>query len=347
MSDVEYFGFYNINKPAGPTSHDIVAQVRRQLSGQLGRKVKVGHTGTLDPFASGVLVIAIGPATRLADYVQAAPKRYAATVTLGATSTTDDVTGDITPAPATDAPGDAPTREQIEAALRQFVGTIMQCPPAYSAVHVDGKRAYKLARKGEQVAPPARPVTVHDIRLVACDYPTVELDVLCGAGTYIRALARDLGAALGVGGYCSGLVRTAVGEFTVAAARDVDHLDAAGDLASPMTALAGMPVWVVGADLITPLRQGKMLAVGELARGGAAAGMGAGVGEGEEDKEGEGEGEETPNGQADDESAARGRGGDERGGEVALVGEDGQLLALGRMADDGRAVHPRKVFAVG
>ncbi len=301
------FGFYNINKPVGPTSHDIVARVRRLLRQESGPKVKVGHAGTLDPFASGVLVVAVGPATRLADYVQVAPKRYAAQVTLGATSTTDDVEGDITPAP------DAvqPTREQVRAALERFVGTIMQRPPAYSAVHVDGKRAYKLARKGEHVAPPARRVTVHHIRLVRYDYPTVELDVLCGAGTYIRSIARDLGEALGTGGYCGALTRGAVGEFTMDAAVEIEDLNVMDDLISPLAALADMPALAVPGDMLTPLTQGKMLDVAKLA----------------------------PLGSRRDEDPS-----DIPSGEVALVDETGKLLAIGKLQADERTVHPRKVF---
>jgi len=302
-----HFGFYNINKPAGPTSHDIVAGVRRRLREETGLEIKVGHAGTLDPFAGGVLVVAVGPATRLADYVQAAPKRYTAEVMFGATSTTDDVEGDITPA-AVAAP---PTREQVHAALDEFVGTIMQRPPAYSAVHVDGRRAYKLARDGRPVDVPARSVTIHGLELLRYEYPTAELHVLCGTGTYIRSLARDLGEALGVGGYCSALVRTAVGEFTIDRAVAVEELDLTGDLISPLTALADMPALAVPPELLTPLTQGKTLAVAELAV--VAAGP-----------------DEAP--------AAEG------GGEVTLVDEAGRLLAIGELAADGRAVHPRKVF---
>ncbi len=297
------FGFLNINKPVGPTSHDIVARVRRAI----GRKIKVGHTGTLDPFAGGVLVVAVGPATRLAGYVQASPKRYAAKVTLGATSTTDDVEGDITPSPNA-AP---PTLQQVHDALEQFVGTIMQRPPAYSAVHVDGKRAYKLARDGEFVEPPARPVTIYQADLVRYEYPTVELDVQCGAGTYIRSIARDLGEALGAGGYCSALTRTAVGEFTVDEAIDVEGLDAAGDLISPLTAIADMPALVVPDHMLTALVQGKMLDVAKLA----------------------------PVGSRRDEDLS-----DNPAGEVALVDEEHSLLAIGKLQADGQAVHPRKVF---
>ena len=302
------FGFYNINKPAGPTSHDVVARVRGELRRQTGQRVKVGHAGTLDPFASGVLVVAVGPATRLAGYAQAAAKRYTAEVTLGATSTTDDVEGDITPAPAAPPP---PAREQVQRALGQFVGTISQRPPAYSAVHVDGQRAYKLARDGRPADVPARPVTIHRLELLRYDYPTAELDVTCGSGTYIRSLARDLGEALGVGGYCSSLVRTAVGEFALDRAVAVEELDLAEDLVSPLAALAEMPAMAVPRELLTPLTQGKMLAVAQL----TVVALGP-----------------------DDDSLA------DTSREVALIDETGGLLAIGELAIDGQAVHPRKVF---
>lgn len=301
------FGFYNVDKPAGPTSHDIVARVRRRLREEAGLKIKVGHTGTLDPFASGVLVVAVGPATRLADYVQAAPKRYTAEVTLGATSTTDDVEGDITPVAAA-AP---PTRRQVCAALDEFVGTIMQRPPAYSAVHVQGRRAYKLARDGREVDVPAKSVTIHGLELLRYEYPTAELDVLCGSGTYIRSLARDLGEALGVGGYCGALVRTAVGEFTIDRAAAVEELHLTEGLISPLTALADMPALAVPQELLIPLTQGKMLDVAELAV--VAAGP-----------------DEGPS--------------TESSREVALVDGAGNLLAIGELRADRQAVHPRKVF---
>ena len=311
------FGFYNINKPAGPTSHDIVARVRRRLREEMALKIKVGHTGTLDPFASGVLVVAAGPATRLADYVQAAPKRYTAEVTLGATSTTDDVEGDITPVTAA-AP---PTRKQVHAALDEFVGTIMQRPPAYSAVHVNGRRAYKLARDGREVDVPARAVTIHALELLRYEYSAATLDVLCASGTYIRSLARDLGEALGVGGYCTALVRTAVGEFTIDRAAAVDELDLARDLIPPLTPLADMPAMAVPQELLTPLAHGKMLHVARLTRLDA-----------------------TPRRASMPALRALGDASAEGGCEVALVDEASGLLAIGQLRADGQAVHPWKVF---
>ena len=223
------FGFFNVSKPLGPTSHDIVAGVRRMLP----RGTRLGHAGTLDPFAEGVLVLCAGPATRLAEHVQAQPKRYLARITLGATSTTDDVEGEITEGPSRQ----EPERRAVAEVLRRFVGEIRQVPPAHSAVHVNGRRAYELARKGEAVNLKPRRVAVHSIDVVRCDWPLVEIDVRCGAGTYIRALARDVGAALGVGGYCSGLTRTEVGPFRLDAAVKPDELEPARHLLGPLAAL--------------------------------------------------------------------------------------------------------------
>jgi tRNA pseudouridine55 synthase len=229
-------GFLNVFKPAGPTSHDIVAGARRRLP----RGVKVGHCGTLDPFAEGVLVLCVGAATRLAAYVQRQPKRYLAQVTLGASSTTDDPTGTITPTPP-GAPGRAPpSEEQARACLAAFVGEIRQAPPAHSAVHVEGRRAYQLARRGQDVDLAPRPVSVYGIDVLRYEYPLLELDVRCGGGTYIRALARDIGVALGTAAYCSRLTRTEVGVFRAADAVRPDDLDPTRDLLSPLAALEGM-----------------------------------------------------------------------------------------------------------
>jgi len=226
------FGFLNVRKPSGPTSHDMVAGVRRRL----GRGVKVGHAGTLDPFADGVLVVCVGPATRLAEHVQALPKRYVAEVVLGATSTTDDAEGQVTPTPG----AAAPTEQAVRAALGGLVGEILQRPPAHSAVHVAGRRAYRLARAGQQVDLPPRPVSVHAIEPLGYEYPRLRIDVRCGTGTYVRALARDVGQALGVGGYCSALTRTEVGPFRLGEAVGPDELDPARDLLDPLTGLAGL-----------------------------------------------------------------------------------------------------------
>ncbi len=207
-------GLLVIDKPAGMTSRDAVNYVERTLP----RGTKVGHTGTLDPLATGVLVVCVGQATRLADDVQAMGKGYAATVRLGATSSSDDADGDVTEV----ADAHAPTRAEVEAACARLVGVVEQLPPQVSALKIDGRRAHDLARKG--VAVPVQPRTVHvkSIAVTDYDWPRVELAVECGKGTYVRSIARDLGASLGCGGYVTALRRTHVGPFAVGQGVGVD-----------------------------------------------------------------------------------------------------------------------------
>lgn len=243
------FGFININKPPGPTSFGAVAAVRRHV----GRKTKVGHAGTLDPFAQGVLVISVGPATRLTSYVHETAKRYQAGITLGATSTTDDVEGEITPG----ADVTAPDVQTVRQAAARFVGCIEQIPPTFSAVHVGGQRAYHLARRGADIEIPPRPVTIHGIEVVRYDYPTLLLDVRCGSGTYIRSLARDIGAALGTGGYCTSLTRTAVGPFLLDDAVALGQVDPARHILSPLIALGEMPRLTLDQPQITRIVRGQ------------------------------------------------------------------------------------------
>ena len=202
-------GILVVAKPAGPTSHDVVSLVRR-----LAATKRVGHGGTLDPFASGVLPVFLGHATRVVEYHLGDRKAYRATVCFGASSTTDDLEGEHTPV------GTAPDRDAVERALATFVGRISQRPPAYSAIKVAGRRAYALARAGETVELSERDVTIHELTLQSWDAsdeerPIAVLDVTCSAGTYIRALARDLGAATGSAAYLGALVRTASGPFTL------------------------------------------------------------------------------------------------------------------------------------
>ncbi len=226
------FGFFNIHKPPGCTSHDVVYKVRKRLPAG----VKVGHCGTLDPFAEGVLVVCMGPATRLTSFVQDRPKRYLATITLGQTSTTADPEGEIIATPG----ATPPAAEAVQNALAAFRGQITQVPPAHSAVFINGQRAYDLARKGREVDMPTRSVRIDAMELVRYEWPILELDITCGGGTYIRAIARDLGEALGVGGYCSGLVRSEIGEFTLATAMDVRDVEAR-HLIAPLAAVSDMP----------------------------------------------------------------------------------------------------------
>jgi tRNA pseudouridine55 synthase len=223
-------GILVVAKPAGPTSHDIIDTIRR-LTGVR----RVGHGGTLDPFAMGVLPVFIGRATRMVDYHRTDSKAYRASVVFGASSSTDDIDGEMIPGGAP-----APDRATVEAALPGFRGQIEQVPPDHSAVHVGGKRAYELARGGEKPELQARTVTIHSLELTDWDTadpekPMAELDVHCSAGTYIRSLARDLGGQLGCGAYLGALTRTASGPFAIDAAHSLEHVRselAAGNLES-------------------------------------------------------------------------------------------------------------------
>jgi tRNA pseudouridine55 synthase len=202
-------GVLVVAKPSGPTSHDVVGLVRRLSSTR-----RVGHGGTLDPFAGGVLPVFLGKATRLAEYHLGRPKRYRATLCFGETSTTDDIDGEREPVD-----GPPITREALEAALAAATGTQLQVPPRYSAVQVEGRRAYQMARQGEEVELAPREVTIESATLLDWDgsdpaRPVAVVDIRCTAGTYIRAFARDLGAALGSGAYLGALTRTASGHFT-------------------------------------------------------------------------------------------------------------------------------------
>jgi tRNA pseudouridine55 synthase len=207
-------GFLNIDKPAGMTSHDVVAHIRRAA-----QQKRVGHAGTLDPAATGVLVVALGNATRLIEYVQdSTSKRYLATVYLGATTTTDDAEGKLL-ATAAVLPLD---RAAIEQALEPFRGQIMQVPPMYSALHHQGRRLHELAREGIVVERAARPVTIERLALLDWSAPLLTLDIMCSKGTYIRSLARDLGESLGCGAHLQALRRTAVGAFLIEDAVPLD-----------------------------------------------------------------------------------------------------------------------------
>ena len=212
-------GILVVAKPAGPTSHDVVALVRR-----LAATKRVGHGGTLDPFASGVLPIFLGHGTRLVEYHLADRKAYRATICFGASSTTDDLEGELTAAS-----GPAPDRAGVEAALGASVGTVLQRPPAYSAVKVAGRRAYAMARAGEAITLAPREVTFHSLDLVTWDdtdpeRPIAVVDVVCSAGTYVRALARDIGEALGSAAYLGALIRTASGPFVLEEAVPLEEI---------------------------------------------------------------------------------------------------------------------------
>lgn len=201
-----------VDKPAGMSSFGAVARVRRILSEQEGHKVKVGHTGTLDPFATGLLILLAGKATKKAPELTKLDKVYEAVIRLGATSSTGDPEGEIT---ITDEkPVFSLTR--IEAVLARFVGEIKQTPPAFSAIKIDGQRAYKLARAGKEVKVPPRIVGIYSIDVISYTSPYLKIRAHVGSGTYIRTLAEDIGEALGCGAYCTELRRTKIADYDIA-----------------------------------------------------------------------------------------------------------------------------------
>jgi tRNA pseudouridine55 synthase len=211
------WGLILLDKPSGPTSHDMVNAVRRG-SGER----RVGHAGTLDPLATGLLVMCLGPATRLSEYLSGKDKRYRARVRLGQATTTYDSQGSVT-ATSSAIPG----RPAVEAALAAFRGPQQQVPPAFSAVKRAGQKAYELARRGEAVVLEARPVVIYSLELVDWQPPELALDVHCSAGTYVRSLGHDLGQHLGCGAHLSGLRRTASGSLSVSEAVALDALQGA------------------------------------------------------------------------------------------------------------------------
>jgi tRNA pseudouridine55 synthase len=204
-------GVIALHKPPGITSRDALDFVQR-----LVRPEKAGHAGTLDPIASGVLVVCIGPITRLIERIQELPKQYRAEFELGVTSASDDSETERTP--ILDAR--IPSHAELEAALPKFLGTIQQVPPIYSAVKVDGRRAYNLARQQQELTLSARPVDIYRLSIIDYAYPRLELEIDCGSGTYIRSLGRDLACELGTGAIMTGLVRTMIGPLTLAHAID-------------------------------------------------------------------------------------------------------------------------------
>jgi tRNA pseudouridine55 synthase len=236
------FGLLILDKPPGQTSRWVVDQVQR-----LVRPAKVGHAGTLDPLATGVLIVCVGPATRLIDYIHQLPKQYRAEFLFGRASSTEDITGEVSE--LSDPP--QPTRDKIESALRKFTGEIQQRPPAFSALKVAGQRAYKLARQGKEVALAPRPVSIHNLKLIEYSYPTLTLDVTCSTGTYIRSLGRDVAESLGTAAVMSALVRTAIGSFPLADA--IDPLKLTRDniinhLLPPLRAVDHLPMVVLSPD---------------------------------------------------------------------------------------------------
>ena len=244
-------GLLNLHKPSGVTSRDVVNSVQR-----LVRPVKIGHTGTLDPLAQGVLVVCLGPATRLAGYVQRMKKRYRATFLLGRSSQTEDVEGCVTEL----ADAREVTIEEVRNVLPAFRGPLMQRPPAFSALKVAGKRSYELARSGKAIELPARQVAIYDLQLVSFRYPELVLDIECGAGTYIRSLGRDLAERMGSAAVMAALTRVSIGPFALAAAIDPATLTRETlphHLIDPIRALEGLPIARLSDVQIAGLRQGQ------------------------------------------------------------------------------------------
>lgn len=216
-------GMINLDKPPGISSAAAVARVKRLLP----RGTKIGHAGTLDPFATGVLVLLIGKATKFCETLMDQPKQYEATIKFGATTATDDPTSAEIPFSPAHGPGCVGERlalSIIKEALPRFVGAIQQTPPAFSAMKVGGRRAYDLARRGNEVKLQPRTVQVYGTDVIDYQWPLLKLRIDCGRGTYIRAMARDLGAALDVGGYLTQLRRTRVGDFNIDGAVTLDRL---------------------------------------------------------------------------------------------------------------------------
>lgn len=299
-------GLLPIDKPVGPTSHDIVAIVRRTLGIR-----SVGHTGTLDPFASGLLLLCIGRATRLAEYLGGWPKEYVARARLGIRTSTDDLQGEV----LSESEGWTGLREaEVAGKLASFLGASEQTPPSYSAKKVEGRAAYARARRGEEVELPAVPIRVHSIELESFGLPWVDFRVVCSTGTYVRALARDLGESLGVGAHLTELRRTAIGPFRVEEALTMEDLEKPEEILrrwiAPLRAVSHLPSIEVTDAEVEQVKKGQPLALGD--------------GRVSENVAGHASGEVAPN-----------------PSEVALArGEE--LVAMARL--DGNWVRPRKVF---
>ena len=243
-----------VNKPKGLTSRDIVNRIVRRCP----RKTKVGHAGTLDPMATGVLLVAVGPATKLIQYPQRQRKTYIGSFRLGLTSDTEDITGEVITL-------DEPvviSKSQLEEALPQFIGEIEQTPPQYSAIKVDGQRAYKAARAGKSVDIKARPVQIESLRLLQFDYPDFQIEIKCGKGTYVRTLGRDIAKVLGSDVVMTELQRTAIGEFSIDSAVSLDQIqqnDIESCLLDAKSLVAGLPTTTLNDSEIERLRHGKRL----------------------------------------------------------------------------------------
>lgn len=302
------FGVLNLNKPAGMTSRDVVNVVQRLI-----RPTKCGHAGTLDPMATGVLLVCVGPATRLISLLQNTTKLYSAEFRLGERSNTDDSSGNVR---LTDTPFRRPTAGDIRQCLDNMVGTIAQVPPAFSAVHVDGQRAYRLARDGQDVQLAPKEVRIDHILITDYQWPVLKIDVACGSGTYIRSIARDLGEQLNCGGLMSSLVRTRIGEFDLSAAVSVDELTLEKirpSLHPARSIVSHLPVFECSPAERKAILSGKSLSAGSDSPYECSPVTGS---------------------QA------------VSGSQIALVdAETNELLGLAEPVEDGRRLQPRIVFA--
>lgn len=288
------FGLIIVDKPVGPTSHQVVNIVRRGTGIR-----KVGHAGTLDPRASGVLILCLGAATRLSEYLSTSSKRYQAVVRFGLATRTYDAEGDVLRET-----GSAPARKDIEAALPQFMGEIHQVPPPYSAIKISGKKAYELARKGEEPNLEPREVIIHDLKISSYKPPDLTLEIGCSAGTYIRSLAHDLGVVLSTGAHLAALRRIKAGPFAIEDAVPLPKLEVGfmvdkweRYVAPAVDALPEFPKVSVTEEDLEKIRHGHRLIAEEGSVG-----------------------------------FARG------------VGPDGELVAVLEAVEDGSLWHPRKVF---
>jgi tRNA pseudouridine55 synthase len=250
VSDPAPMGLLVVDKPAGITSHGVVARARKALGTR-----KIGHAGTLDPMATGVLVLGVGRATRLLGHLMLTEKTYEATMRFGVTTTTDDADGEtVAETDATHLDADA-----VRAALAAYVGDIEQVPTAVSAIKVDGKRAYQRVRDGEEVELKARPVTIHELEVTDVTLPEVSFRVRCSSGTYVRAIARDAGRDLGVGGHLTALRRTAVGPFGLDVAHLPDDVDADALLPMAQVARAAFRTLDLSDDVAQAVRFGRSI----------------------------------------------------------------------------------------
>lgn len=311
-----------VDKPEGPTSHDIVARARKALNTR-----KIGHTGTLDPFASGLLLLCVGDATRLSQYLTGRDKEYEATALLGVSTDSHDRDGTVT---GTSEAWREVTPEQVEAALAGLRGEIEQVPPALSAKKVRGESAHRRVRRGETVELAPVPVTVSALELTGFDAPEVRLRVRCSSGTYIRALARDLGRALGTGAHLTALRRTAVGPHRVEGAVPgaLDEPVDPGACLTPLEALEDLPVRRLSGEEARLLVQGRRIPLGVVEGREIPTVAGAVVAGGDD-------------GAADGETEVQGRG-DPGSGSLVAADWTGRLLALVRPAGD--ELQPVKVF---